>query len=97
MITIVAKSVVLEEKIEEFKKLAKILVEQSRKEEGNVSYTLYQDIENRNAFTFIEFWKNQEAVAIHNSSKHFTTLVPQMNQLRTEPSKVFSYEEVEFE
>lgn len=38
MLTVVAKSIVKKDKIEEFKKYADKIIEETRKEEGNISY-----------------------------------------------------------
>lgn len=81
MIIIVAKNVVKKDSIDEFKKLAAELVEGSRKEEGCISYALYEDINNPNILTFIENWADQKAIDIHNATKHFTTIVPKLSGL----------------
>lgn len=50
-------------------------VNESRKEIGCVSYELHQDIKNPLKYIIIEIWKNQEAIDIHNASKHFQSFV----------------------
>jgi quinol monooxygenase YgiN len=82
MITIVSKNIVKEGKAEEFKNLAKELIEESRKEAGCISYNLNQDINNSNILTFIEEWKDKEAIEQHNKSTHFTSIVPKLGELR---------------
>ena len=77
MIKIVAENYIKEEYQEEFLKLTKELIILSREEKGNISYHLYQDINDDSHFTFIEEWQNQEAIDEHNQTKHFTTIVPQ--------------------
>jgi len=47
------------------------VVEGTRKEPGNVSYVLYEHIDNPLKFTFVEVWKSQDAINAHNSSAHF--------------------------
>lgn len=81
MITIVAKNFVQKDKIEEFKKLTKTLIEKSRKEEGCISYNLFEDIEDECVLTFIEEWKSFEDIDIHNSSPHFKSIVPKLDDL----------------
>ncbi|WP_246031862.1 putative quinol monooxygenase [Salibacterium salarium] len=44
----------------------KELVKQSQLEEGNISYKLYQDTDNPNAFVMIEEWKDQHSVDYHS-------------------------------
>ena len=47
------------------------VVEGTRKEKGNISYVLHQDINNPMVYTFIEVWKSKAAIESHNSSAHF--------------------------
>ena len=90
MITIVAKNIIKEGKLEEFKALAKEHVEKSRKEEGCIAFNLNEDINNKNVLTFIEEWENKEAIELHNKSAHFTTIIPKLGELR-EQSEVNLY------
>ena len=82
MILIVAKCTLLEGKRNEFYKIAKELEAESRKEEGCISYTLFEDIHNPLGFCYVEQWKDQAAIDFHNQSPHFTKLVPLMNVLK---------------
>ena len=68
MIKIVAENYIKEEYQEEFLKLTKELIILSREEKGNISYHLYQDINDDSHFTFIEEWQNQEAIDEHNKT-----------------------------
>ena len=94
MITIVAKKLIKQEKIEEFKSLAKELIDESRKENGNVSYNLYQDVNNSKVLTFIEEWENQDAINIHNNSKHFTSIVPKLGEFGEGDTQVNLYKKI---
>ena len=71
MITIVAKCSVKPSATDEFLELALPLVHASRAETGNVSYDLFRDLKIPSLFTFIECWKDQEAIDLHNVSEHF--------------------------
>ncbi len=82
MINIVSKSELKKESIDKFLSLATELVEKSRKESGCISYNLYKDINNNNIYTFIEEWKDKNAIEMHNNSEHFTRIVPQLKDLR---------------
>lgn len=82
MITIVAKSLIKQGKVEKFKVLAEKLINESRKEIGNISYNLYEDSNNCNILTFIEEWENKDAINLHNKSEHFTSIVPQFAEFR---------------
>lgn len=95
MIKIVSKNLIKEDKVEEFKSLMKELVEKSSAEEGNIHYSLNVSINNPRMFTFIEFWRDQEAIDKHNATEHFQRLVPMMRSMR-EDSELDLYTEVEF-
>lgn len=55
--TIVARIEVIKGKENEFLSIAATLVGNTRKEEGNISYTLYQNPENPAQFIFYEEYK----------------------------------------
>lgn len=95
MIKIVSKNLIKEDKVEEFKSLMKELVEKSSAEEGNIHYSLNVNINNPRMFTFIEFWRDQEAIDTHNATEHFQRLVPMIRSMREE-SELDLYTEVEF-
>lgn len=71
MITIVARNIIRDGKREAFLEAVRPLIAASRSEEGNIAYDLYEDINEENAFCFIEKWKDLEAIAAHNASPHF--------------------------
>lgn len=81
MIKITAKNTVKENEIEKFKSIAEKLICESQKEEGCIAYDLYVDISNPKILTFIEEWKNEEAIKLHNESIHFTSIVPLLGAL----------------
>ena len=76
MIHILASFKVKNDKLSDFIKLCNELIEESRKEEGCVSYHLQQNSERENYLVFVEEWKSNEAIEKHNSSEHFTRIVP---------------------
>ncbi|MCT4564129.1 MAG: antibiotic biosynthesis monooxygenase [Maledivibacter sp.] len=80
MIKIVAKNKIKEGKREEFINAAKELIKKSQAEEGCISYELYEDIGDSHTLTFIESWKDKESIDKHNSSAHFTAIVPILGQ-----------------
>ncbi len=94
MITIVAKNSIKQGKVEEFKALAEKLINESRKEKGNISYNLYQDANNCSVLTFIEEWESQDIIKIHNDSKHFTSIVPKFVDLQECNSEVNLYKKL---
>ena len=76
MIHILANFEVKSDKLSDFIKLCNELIVESRQEEGCISYHFQQNIEKKNHFVFVEEWKSNEAIEKHNSSKHFTKIVP---------------------
>lgn len=101
MIKIVAKMILREECITQFCEEAKELVEKSRGEEGNVSYSLNRSTSDPRVFCFMEIWKDAQAIdaqAIesHNATAHFTTILPKLAAMTAEDQPVDLYEEVEF-
>lgn len=86
MLILVAKAFLKEGNLEEFKKRATELVEKTRKEPGNISYRLLQGAENPNMVTFLEEWKDKEAMDIHFNSEHFQRILPLLFELQVEDS-----------
>ncbi|MBT2293066.1 antibiotic biosynthesis monooxygenase [Paenibacillus albidus] len=72
----------------------KELVAATHKEEGNLSYELYEQAGQENAFMMIETWRDGEAVAAHNASSHFTAFAGKAAEFLTAPLdvKVFNGE-----
>ena len=91
MITIVAKKTIKQGKTREFKDLVEKLISESRKEVGCVAYNLYEDINNSNILTFIEEWKSEEDIKLHNSAEHFTSIVPKLAELQEGKTEVNLY------
>ena len=64
-----------------FLEIAKKLVEATRAEEGNVSYTLYQSPEQPTTFIFYEAYKDAAAFETHASSEHFKAFADAITDL----------------
>lgn len=94
MIKITAKSIVKAGAREEFIATARELVENSRAEAGNISYHLYEDIDDPNILTFIEEWKDQAAVDVHADSEHFQRIIPLLSDMTEEAIEISLYREV---
>ncbi|WP_050183919.1 putative quinol monooxygenase [Domibacillus robiginosus] len=92
MIIIHARFQVNAAKEEAFLAQIRSLVEGSRAEAGNISYDLMKDTEQEQVYTMVEVWKDAEAVALHNTSSHFTAFVGQASEFLTAPLEVSSYE-----
>lgn len=96
MIKIVAKQTIRKECIQKYRELTRELVEKSCAEAGNITYTSNQSIADERVHCFIEIWKDQEAIDIHNASEHFQRIIPQLAELFDAPEVVDLYTEVEF-
>ncbi|MBD8390244.1 putative quinol monooxygenase [Dysgonomonas sp. BGC7] len=72
---IIAVVVVKEAFRDEMEKIFRTVVDETRKESGNVSYDLHQDCKNQLKYTILEVWKSQAAIDEHNASVHFKAFV----------------------
>lgn len=85
---IVAQLNVKESKIEDFLKLAKVMVKKSLSEDGCLVYKLSRGIDNDNEFLFFEKYINDKAVEHHNSSEHFKNFINSVMPLLTEQPSI---------
>ena len=74
-LTIVATVTVKLEYRDDVLKAIKTVVDATRKEQGNIFYDVFEDVKNPLKFVFIETWKSQEAIDLHNKSTHFNNFV----------------------
>lgn len=81
MIVVIAKCIVAEGKVDEFVKVATPLVEETRKEAGNISYEIIQSASNPMEVAFLEKWESQEILDLHMKTPHFTSIVPLLGEL----------------
>ena len=81
MLKVVAKFEVKSNKVEKFKKETSNLIKETRKEEGNLSYELFQNTEDPTILTFIEEWKDKEALELHMKTEHFQEALPKLKKL----------------
>ena len=78
---LIAKRLIKEGNFDEVVKLYMQLVTPTRKEEGCISYELFQDEKNNRLVAVIEEWQNKEAFEKHLNTPHFTSLIPMINDL----------------
>lgn len=96
MLKVVAKLTVKKDKIEEFKKTAENLINNSTAEEANIFYTLNQSVEDEQQFAFIECWKDEEALKNHEATEHFKNIFPALGALCEASEPVAIYSEIEY-
>ncbi len=78
---IIATIVVKEGCAEQMEPIFKAVVEGTRKEEGNISYTLNQDVKNPLKYVMVEIWKDLAAIDSHNATAHFGAFVEDSKDL----------------
>jgi len=61
------------------------MLEPARVERGCLSYRLYEDVENRNAFILLEEWATQEDLERHISKDNQRQLLTLMDLLSEQP------------
>ena len=79
--TVVARLTIKKEAVESFVQFAQKIVEETRKEAGCISYTLYKNTFGQDAeFIFYEEYKDQAAIDFHNKSEYlkqfFSNITP---------------------
>lgn len=80
-IRVIAKVLSLPNTLEDTKALLISLVEPTRKEEGCISYELWQNQENPNEFSFVEEWVDQAALEAHFLTPHFLEARKKVDEL----------------
>ncbi len=94
MIKVIAKHFIEGDKIKEFLESASELVETSRKENGCVSYELYQDISDPSVMTIMEEWKNKTALNEHINSGPFKKIVPELTKFSRKKGVINVYNKI---
>jgi len=94
-IKIVAKHNVKPEKVDEFIKRCKPLVEATKKDDwGCIHYELYQDVDKPTVVTMLEEWESVEAIEAHLKAKHFAEIIPTLADCLEGPPELNSYKQV---
>ncbi len=87
MITLRTCITVLPEKQKEVLLTLLALLQQPEKETGCVSYGMFSDIENKNAFSLISEWETRQFLDQHMKSDRFSILLG-TKSLLSEPLKI---------
>ena len=96
MIYVVAHNFVKPECLDDFKVIAQDLIKGSRSEEGNCFYALNTDNVDPYRLTFIEGWESDEALAAHQQTDHFTSLLPKLKEMCVGEGEITKYFPVDF-
>ena len=68
-------------KRERFLELAKSCLELTRKEPGNISYSIYEEAGIPNSFIYFEEWESREALEEHLKQPYITPLLKEFPDL----------------
>lgn len=88
MIKVIAKMSIKEDKVEGLINSILGSVEETRKEAGCMEYNLFQDVNIRNEFTFVEEWDSPEALKSHMNSKHFQEMISKLTEIMNKEMEV---------
>lgn len=80
MIRINVEITVSEDKRRTVKENILKLAELSRKENGCIGYDIFENSIDTTSLLILETWQNEQALAAHERTEHFTSLVPITHQ-----------------
>lgn len=86
-----------EDKVQDFMKSAEKLVEETRKEEGCIFYTLYADPKNSRKLVMVEVWASRPAFDLHITLPHFLEHVKEVKDMLAVPTELKLYEAKEIQ
>jgi len=89
-ILVTLKMIVRPERRRDLLETMRGMLEPSRVERGCLSYRLYEDVENRNAFFLLEEWATQEDLERHISKDNQRQLLALMDLLSEQPEFQFN-------
>jgi quinol monooxygenase YgiN len=73
---------------DKFISAAKMMIENSNKEEGCLGYMLYQDPYEKTNFIFVEKYKNKAAVDAHFATTYFKELGTKTADMTSRPMEI---------
>jgi len=80
------------EKRSEFLELAMATLAPTRKELGNISYSLYEELTIPNSFIYFEEWQSREALASHLQEIYVINLLTKIPELLAEEANIRIYD-----
>ncbi len=90
MILSTLRMIVQPERRSDLLETIRVMLEPTRVERGCLSYRLYEDVENRNAFVLLEEWATQEDLERHISKDNQRQLLVLMDLLSEQPELRFN-------
>ena len=79
----------------DFLKLSHEIVENTKNEEGNISYDLFESSCDSNKFIMVEKWKDKQSLSKHEEFPYFKNFIQSIKELLDEPIKVEVFRVVE--
>jgi quinol monooxygenase YgiN len=89
---ITAKVYIKQGSEEKFITAAKMMIENSNKEEGCLGYMLYQDPYDGTNFIFVEKYKNQAAIDAHFAAPYFKDFGTIISDMTSKPMEIKIYD-----
>jgi quinol monooxygenase YgiN len=83
-ITVIAKVVAKQDSVDNVKSALLKIIEPTRKEDGCIDYTLYQDNKDPAVFVLHENWKSKDDLEKHMNTAHFISLVAAIGDITEE-------------
>ncbi|CAM3846190.1 putative quinol monooxygenase [Mesobacillus zeae] len=92
MVIIHAHIDVKEEFRSDFLQLARMVMQGSKAEEGNISYQLYEDTDNPAQFVILEEWKDLRSIKHHEEAPHFKAFIEESCEMLSRKPVIKRYE-----
>jgi quinol monooxygenase YgiN len=77
---------------EKLRDAARALVEETRKERGNLAYAFAEDVNERGLFHIVERWADEEAPVAHMSMPHMAVFIQKLGALRDVKLRIARYD-----
>jgi quinol monooxygenase YgiN len=94
MLQIYAKFTLKEGGKEAVLPILETLIENTRKEPGNICYDLFEDVEDANVVTFFEQYTDEAAIEAHSSSSYFQEAFPELEPHLAAPPVIETYRQL---
>jgi len=95
MIKVIAQDFIKPECVEGYLAIVEELVAATNANDaGCIKYELCRNVNEPQRFFMLEEWENQESLDAHMNSAHFTTLIPKMAGMTTNPPVITILEKV---
>lgn len=92
MIIVTAKMKVKQDFKSDFMVETEPLIENTRSENGCISYNLYNDIDDPNQLVMLEFWKDMDSLDAHMDTAHFKNFGNAISEYLADEIEIFKYE-----